>query len=116
MRAERIRDRLLDLLSAEWRAHRIVAGYGMPAKATTLLNFCGITESLVSHIVDTTPAKIGRYAPGVKIPVVGPNMRNEPQTYLLLVWNYLTSIMAREEKFRNNGGKFIVPIPAPVVM
>jgi SAM-dependent methyltransferase len=115
-RAERIRQRLLDLLDVERRTYRTVAGYGMPAKATTLLNFCGIGHDLVSHIVDTTPAKIGRYVPGVKIPIVGPNMRNEPSTYLVLVWNYLAGIMERERKFREAGGRFIVPIPTPVML
>jgi SAM-dependent methyltransferase len=116
MRADRVRDRLLELLTAEHRDGRTVAGYGMPAKAATLLNFCAVDRSLVSHIVDTTPAKIGRYAPGVKIPVVGPNDRNEPDTYLVLVWNYLRGIMQREQKFTSNGGRLIVPIPVPVIL
>ena len=116
MRAERIRAQLVDTLADLSASGAVIAGYGMPAKATTLLNFCGITSSLVSHIVDTTPAKIGRYAPGVKIPVVGPNDRNDPDYYLMLVWNYLASALDRERRFRDNGGKFIVPIPAPVIL
>ena len=116
MRAERVRDRLLEVLESQRAAGLVVAGYGMPAKATTLLNFCGIDRRLVSHIVDTTPAKIGRYAPGVKIPVVGPNDRNEPDTYLVLVWNYLRGILQRESRFQASGGEFIVPLPVPVVL
>lgn len=116
MRAERVRDRLLELLEIERAEGRRVAGYGMPAKATTLLNFCGIDTRLVHHIIDTTPAKIGRYVPGAKIPVIGPDDDTEPDTYLVLVWNYLRSIMRREREFTDYGGRLIVPIPVPVVM
>lgn len=116
MRAERVRDRLLELLETERAEGRRVAGYGMPAKATTLLNFCGIDSRLVHHIVDTTPAKIGRFAPGVGISVIGPDDDTKPDTYLVLVWNYLRSIMHREREFTDYGGRLIVPIPVPVIM
>lgn len=116
MRAERTRERLLTLLDREAQAGRVVAGYGMPAKATTLLNFCGITQGDVQFIEDTTPAKIGRYAPGVKIPVIAPGERDHPHTYLVLVWNYLSGILRREAEFYHPGGRFIVPIPAPVIL
>lgn len=108
-RAERIRTRLLDLIAEEKTAGRRVAGYGAPAKATTLLNFCGIT-SMLDHVVDTTEAKQGRYIPGTQIPIVAPPGPGA-DTYALLSWNYAGAIM------RNNPGhRWIVPIPAPVLL
>jgi len=32
---------------------------------------------------------------------------------LLLAWNYESQILQKENKFRSNGGKFLVPIPLP---
>ena len=34
---------------------------------------------------------------------------------LLLAWNYEQEILEKENEFRNNGGKFVIPIPSPVI-
>lgn len=105
-RAERIRDRLLDLLDDHGGT---IAGYGAPAKATTLLNFCGITSADLEFVVDTTAAKQGRYIPGTGIPIVAPDAAPDADVFALLSWNYAQQIM------RNNPGReWIVPFPAPV--
>jgi len=110
-RAERVRARLWDVLAAERAAGRLVAGYGAPAKATTLLAFCGIGRETIPWVVDTTAAKQGRHIPGTGIPIVAPNTAPHADTYLNLAWNYLRQIM------RNNPGhRWIIPIPAPVVL
>jgi len=53
------------------RDQRIV-GYGSPAKATTLLNSCGLAGNEIQYIVDDSPLKQGRFLPGLHIPIVGP--------------------------------------------
>lgn len=115
-RAEHVRDKLLRSLDQLKADGRILAGYGLPAKATTLLNFCDIGPDALDFIVDTTPHKIGRLAPGVGIPVVGPGNRPDPDVYVLLVWNYLAGVLRRERRFTDNGGRFLVPIPTPVLL
>jgi len=107
-----IRERLLALLE-ERRKVGSVAGYGATAKSTTLLNFCGIS---LDYIVDKTPSKIGRVSPGMHIPIVGDGEMPEPDTYLLLAWNYLSGVLRRERSFLDNGGRFLVPIPMPVLL
>jgi SAM-dependent methyltransferase len=110
-RAERVRDRLWDAIAAELNAGRTLAGYGAPAKATTLLNWCGINSETLPYVVDTTPAKQGRHIPGTGIPIVSPLDAPPVDTYLSLAWNYQRQIM------RNNPGhRWIVPIPAPVIL
>jgi novobiocin biosynthesis protein NovU/D-mycarose 3-C-methyltransferase len=111
-RVERIRARLQDLLWSEADAGRTVGGYGAPAKATTLLNFCAIDRDEVRFVVDTTPAKQGRYIPGTGIPILNPaEVAGGVDTWLLLAWNYQRQIV------RNNPGvDWIVPIPAPVLL
>lgn len=107
-RAERIRDRLLDLLDAQPDP---IGGYGAPAKATTLLNFCGINTADVGFVIDTTLAKQCRHIPGTGIPIVAPAEAPDAPMFLLLAWNYAAQIMQR-----NPGREWIVPIPAPVVL
>ena len=113
-RAERIRTRLLDVLATEVAAGSRVAGYGAPAKATTLLNFCGIGVDTVAFVTDTTPAKQNRYIPGTSIPIRSPeSVRfDEVDVFLLLAWNYLPQII-RQHDF---AGRWIVPIPVPIVI
>lgn len=107
-RAERIRDRLRGLLDAQPGP---IAGYGAPAKATTLLSFCGITAADLKFVVDTTLAKQGRYIPGTGIPIVAPSAALNADVFLLLAWNYSQQIM------RNNPGReWVVPFPAPVLL
>jgi novobiocin biosynthesis protein NovU/D-mycarose 3-C-methyltransferase len=110
-RALRIRARLWDVLAGELRAGRTLAGYGAPAKATTLLAFCGIDYTTIPYVVDTTVAKQARHIPGTGIPIAHPDYSPKADTYLLLAWNYARQIM------RNNPGhRWVVPIPAPVVL
>ncbi len=37
-------------------------------------------------------------------------------TAVVLVHNYLPGILKRERRFIDNGGRFIVPLPTPVVL
>lgn len=110
-RADRIKDRLVRMLHELKNSGKLVAGYGAPAKSATLLNFCDIGPDLVQYIVDTTPAKQGRYTPGTNIPIISPETDSRaPDVYLLLNWNYLYSIRRKETSFT---GEWLVPIPLP---
>lgn len=120
-RAERLRARLLQLLVDEEVQDHVVVGYGAPAKATTLLNFCGIDTELMRYVVDTTEAKQGRYIPGTGLKIKRPDdpydaARDHVDTYLLLAWNYQREIMRNEQQFTIDGGRWIVPVPAPVIL
>lgn len=114
-RVNHIKQRLVELIDSEKLAGRRVAGYAASAKGTTLLNYCGLNANKIEYIVDTTPKKIGRVSPGVHIPVVAPGEAPEPDTYLLLAWNYLPNVLKNEADFMARGGKIIVPIPIPMV-
>ncbi len=110
-RAERVRARLWDVIAAELHSGRTLAGYGAPAKATTLLAFCGMGQETIPWVVDTTAAKQGRHIPGTGIPIVAPDAAPHADTYLLLSWNYARQII------RNNPGhRWLTPIPAPVIL
>lgn len=116
-RAERVKVRLRDLLWQQKITGKRVAGYGASAKATTLFHYCGIGSDLVQYMVDTTPAKQGRYMPGTYIPIISPAADSRaPDMYLLTIPNYLSAILRRESLFTQRGGQWIVPIPAPTIL
>ena len=113
-RVDRIRDRLWALVREERRRDNLLAGYGAPAKATTLLNFCNIGDAVLEFIVDSTPAKQGRYVPGTGVRIIQPDSASmEMDTYLLLAWNYLSEILNLRKQHID---RWIVPIPAPVLI
>jgi len=108
-RAERIRDRLHDLLAQ--RADQVVALYGAPAKATTLLNFCGLSVADLPWCWDSTTAKQGRHIPGTGIEIRAPWAGRRPDAFLLASWNYARSIVRSHPGF-----DWIMPFPAPWIL
>lgn len=113
--ADTIRIKLNRLLGGLKADGASIAGYGAPAKATTLLHWTGVAPML-DYVVDTTPAKIGRFMPGTGIQIVGPDELPPPDVYLLHSWNYLPAILRKEAEFLGRGGRFVLPLPVPVVI
>ncbi len=109
-RVERIHERLLATIA---ECGRPVLGYGAPAKATTLLNYCNLTAREVPFVIDSTPAKQGRYIPGTGIEIIRPMSLEGQDSVLLLAWNYAPQIIRNHSEY---DGRWIVPIPAPVVL
>lgn len=90
-----------------------LAGYGAPAKGSTLLEFLEIGPDLLDFIADRSGLKQGRYTPGSHIPIVSPDrlMKDRPDYVLLLAWNFVDEIVAQQREYREAGGKFILPVP-----
>ena len=116
-RVDRICERLWDIVTSDAFMRGTIAGYGAPAKATTLLNYCGFNSNIIDFVTDTTVAKQGRYIPGTGIPIVSPDdPQYQNETFLLLAWNYLSQVLRQETEFTKQGGRWIIPIPAPVLL
>lgn len=113
-----IKKKLTEILTDLKRDGNKIVGYGAPAKATILLNYCNIDRSIIEFIIDTTPLKQGKFVPGVRIPIVDPEefYRAKPDYALLLAWNYKEEILRKEEAYRKMGGKFILPFPDPEII
>lgn len=116
-RADTLKARLMEALRAERLRGRHLVGVAASAKSTTLLNWCGIDLDLCERVHDLTPGKIGRFTPGTGIPITGdPLPSGRDTSALLLAHNYLPGILRRESAFLAEGGRFVVPIPQPVVI
>jgi hypothetical protein len=66
--------------------------------------------------VEVNPLKIGKYIPGVRLPILDEKETDLPDAYLILAWNFLKEFLPKKKDYIMNGGKFIVPIPTPVVI
>lgn len=95
------------------RQGKRIAGYGAPAKGSTLLEFMEIGPDLLAYIADRSPLKQGRYMPGSHIAIVPPErlIEDRPDYVLLLAWNFADEILAQQQEYRSLGGRFIVPVP-----
>ena len=58
-RVDALRDELLEILHELKTAGRSIAGYGAPAKATTLMFHFGLGPEVIDFIVDDSPLKQG---------------------------------------------------------
>jgi hypothetical protein len=94
-----------------------IAGYGAAAKACTLLNYCGINADLIPYIADKNSFKHRKFMGGCHIPIVPVTKLDitQPDYLLILAWNFSEEIMEQLSDFKNNGGKFIIPIPEVVI-
>ncbi len=106
--------RLLRELKAQGKR---IAAFGAPAKATTLMFHFGIGPDLIDFIVDDSPLKQGLYSPGYHIPVVPASALYEkrPDYTVVLAWNFAEPILRAHKRYTDEGGHFIVPLPALTV-
>ncbi len=115
---ERSRDELMALLKDLKRQSKRIVGYGATSKSTTVTNYCRITTDSVDFISDITPIKQNKFSPGVHIPVL-PYQEfeaNYPDYALLFAWNHAEEIMAKEQRFQNADGQWIVYVPRVQVL
>ena len=112
-KVERLRAALLDLLAGLKTQGRRIAAYGASAKGSTLLNCFGIGAETLEFVVDRSTVKQGRYTPGTHLPILAPEklLELKPDYLLLLTWNFADEILAQQQAFRDQGGRFIIPIP-----
>ena len=91
----KIRDNIRkNILKLKSKNNKII-GYGSPAKATTALNFFGISDE-IGCIVEDNNLKHGKYLPGMKIPIVSKDkIKTKPDYALVLAWNFFDEIKKR---------------------
>lgn len=112
-RISTLKSRLGELLGGLKADGATIAGFGAPAKATTLMYHFGIGPQTIDFIVDDSPWKQGLYTPGLHIPVLpaAAIYERKPDYVIILAWNFAPAIMEKHAGFRQAGGHFIVPIP-----
>jgi len=77
-------------------------GYGSPAKATTALNFFGVSSE-IDFIVEDNKLKHGKFVPGVNIPIVSKDkIVDKNNTILVLAWNFYEDIKKNNTKLSDS--------------
>ena len=93
----KIKDNVLKNIKKLKKESGNIIGYGAPAKATTALNFFGISNE-IDFIVEDNELKHNKFIPGVNIPIYSTNkLNNNKSTILVLAWNFFNYIQKKSE-------------------
>jgi hypothetical protein len=109
---------LLALIKKIKEKKKSIYGVGAPSRATTLINYTGLTKEIVDCICEVNNSyKVGHYMPGTNIPVVSEKIifKKKPEYLLLLSWHISKELINSLRK-KGYKGKFIVPLPSPRII
>lgn len=97
------------LLEDYKRSNIKVAGYGAPARVSTICNFGKIGPSLIAFTVDDSPLKQNRFSPGTHIPIVTKAHldRHPPNILVVFAYEYFDDIRQKT----GNMYRYLQPIP-----
>lgn len=113
-RIEKHRDELTTLLKKLKREGKKIHAYGASTKGNTILQFCGIDNTLIDVAADRNPDKWGAQTLGTNIPIVSEeeSRKMKPDYYLVLPWSFKEEFIKREQKILTSGTKMIFPLPS----
>ena len=98
----KIRENVIKNIKKLKASNKTIIGYGAPAKATTALNFFGISKE-IDFIVEDNKLKHNKFIPGVKIPIKNKSkIVNKNNTLLVLAWNFFKDIKKNNVELSNN--------------
>ena len=96
------------------KVNKTVFAVGAPSRATTLVNFVGLNETIVECICEIKGShKINHYLPGTRIPILPEDVifKKKPDYLLILSWHISKEII-NNLKRRGYKGNFIIPLPS----
>lgn len=112
-KTDRIKNDFIAFLIEASRQDKLVAAYGAAAKGNTIINYGGVRPDLISFVVDSNPAKQGKYLPGSRIPIVDESRLQaaRPDYVIILPWNIRTEVQNQLTYIKDWGGQFVTAVP-----
>ncbi len=112
IQVEQRRNKLFDEVYRMVSKGKKVVGIGAPAKASTICNYARLGPNMVTYVTEINPLRVGKYLPGVRIPIVDEEfMFEDPRPAdagILFAWNYYDEIVP---KLRKHGFKGEILLP-----
>lgn len=87
--------------------------YGASTKGNTILQWCGIDNTIIDYASERNPDKYGARTLGTDIPIISEEESRtmKPDYYLVLPWHFKEEFLQREHEALENGTGFIFPLP-----
>jgi hypothetical protein len=117
-RVEGLKKKLIELLISLKSQGKRISAYGAAAKGSTMINYVDIGREIIDFVVDRNSHKHGKYMPGKHLPIfpVEKLIEEMPDYVLILAWNFADEIIQQQAEYKLKGGRFIVPVPEPVII
>ena len=96
------KENILNKINFLKKAGKSICGYAATSKSTTILNYCKIDKSWIDFICDTPIETIGKFSPGMHIPIKDMNYfhNNMTDCIYLFAWNHKEEILNKEKQFK----------------
>ena len=84
------------------KKYKNIYGYGAPAKATTLINYFGISD-YIDFVFEDNKLKHNRYIPNTKIKIISKeNFNKNVGCLVVFAWNFFINIKNKNKKLSKN--------------
>ncbi|MBL6858007.1 MAG: NAD-dependent epimerase/dehydratase family protein [Pelagibacteraceae bacterium] len=97
----RLKDNVIKNINELKKKHKKIVGFGAPAKATTALNFFGVSKQ-IECVLEDNKLKHNKFIPGVLIPIKDKKFLKEKDALILvLAWNFFNEIKKNNSNLSN---------------
>jgi SAM-dependent methyltransferase len=112
-RIEALREELKALMRRLKNDRKTIHVYGASTKGNTILQYCGIDNTIISCAADRNVEKHGARTLGTDIPIVSEEESRAmgPDYYLVLPWHFREEFLVRERPMLEKGVGMIFPLP-----
>lgn len=107
------REKCVNFINQEVSKGKTVYVYGASTKGNVILQYYGLGPDQITAAAERSPEKYGKYTIGSWIPIISEEeaRQKQPDYFLVLPVTFFEEFYEREKKWRDLGGKFIVPLP-----
>ena len=113
MAIKEIKENLFNLIKGLVKNGKTVYVLGASTRGNTLLQYCGLDNTLIKGAMERNPEKWGKKIASVDIPIVSEEEARKvhPDYFLCLPWFFKSELIKREEEYLKSGGHLIFPLP-----
>lgn len=112
-RISKLKSELYGLLMTLKKEGKRIHIYGASTKGNTILQWCGIDNSIIDYAAERNPEKYGAMTLGTNIPIISEEESRamNPHYYLVLPWHFKEEFVEREKETLEKGIGLIFPLP-----
>jgi hypothetical protein len=112
-RIHELKEQLYGFIAGEVTKGKTIYVYGASTRGNTLLQYCGLDNTLIKKAVERNEEKWGKTIASVGIPIISEEQarKEKPDYMLVLPWFFKEEFVKREAAYIEQGGKLLFPLP-----